>query len=431
MRALAVVVLVAACGRFGFAPDETVDANADADVDALVGTAHVDIHVAGVGAVNIGGTWCAGTCGVDLPLGPVALQIVPGDGQEVVADTSVCPLGCDVLRGDSVIDVTFAPAITANVVFITSIGPALPFGGLSGADAFCQQRAVAGGLSGTFIAMLSTTTVNLRDRLTGRGWVRRDGRTVFDLNSDVFLRQVNPIALDEFGNAKMGGIFPSATNDDGTVAPGTTCGDWTAMTGLTEVRQPGFSGAKYETGNNGPCDQLQALFCAEVGKNVPTVAAKWPFGRYAFLTSVAFDPALGIAAADALCGSQASAASLPGTYRALLADVGTTAASRFTSLAGPWRRTDGALITLGDISGPIDTPLNRAANGGPAGIARAWLGGYDANTVGTAASTCNGWTTNASGATGAFHFAYDTRAWAQNGNFGCPQGPVGLFCLQE
>jgi hypothetical protein len=74
-------------------------------------------------------------------------------------------------------------ATSANFVFVTSsahapieLGP-----DLGAADAICAARATEANLPGTYVAWLSTSTRQARDRLAGaRGWVRVDGRPVAD-----------------------------------------------------------------------------------------------------------------------------------------------------------------------------------------------------------------------------------------------------------
>ena len=57
-----------------------------------------------------------------------------------------------------------------------------------------------------------------------------------------------------------------------------------------------------------------------------------------------FLPPSGIAAADALCTSEATAAGLPGTYRAFLATKQASAMSRFDLGGAPWVRVDGVVL---------------------------------------------------------------------------------------
>lgn len=52
-------------------------------------------------------------------------------------------------------------------IFLTSTTTNGDLGGLAGADAICQARATAGGLTRTYKAILSTSTVNAIDRFSG------------------------------------------------------------------------------------------------------------------------------------------------------------------------------------------------------------------------------------------------------------------------
>ena len=75
------------------------------------------------------------------------------------------------------------------------------------------SAAQAAGLSGTFVALLSTSTVDAKSRLgTARGWVRTDGKPFADRQEDLFRSNCGsalyyPPRLDEFGNI----LPPNAT----------------------------------------------------------------------------------------------------------------------------------------------------------------------------------------------------------------------------
>src|SRR5690606_988458 len=113
-------------------------------------------------------------CGdLDLPAGAIACG----------ADQS-CPRGLECIEGicggpasggggDPDAGAADA-ALPTNIVFVTSTQHvAQDLGGLEGADRICADRAAAAGLPGTYVAWLSTRTVDARDRLAGaRGWVR-------------------------------------------------------------------------------------------------------------------------------------------------------------------------------------------------------------------------------------------------------------------
>ena len=88
-----------------------------------------------------------------------------------------------------------------NVAFATSATFTGALGGLAGADAACMQAAQQAGLVGTFVAWLSTTTVNAVDRLSGaRGWVRTDGLPIMDtITAGLAGQTFSPIDHDEHG----------------------------------------------------------------------------------------------------------------------------------------------------------------------------------------------------------------------------------------
>ncbi|HEY8267454.1 MAG TPA: hypothetical protein VIG34_02190 [Xanthobacteraceae bacterium] len=129
--------------------------------------------------------------------------------------------------------------------FITSVNPGkgADFGGLAGADAYCQQLAQAAGAGNrTWRAYLSATgtpPVHARDRI-GRGpWSNAKGvqiaASVEDLHKNPNINKET--ALDEKGQVvKGGGDTPNwhdiltGTQPDGTaftVAEDRTCGNWT------------------------------------------------------------------------------------------------------------------------------------------------------------------------------------------------------------
>src|SRR5690606_20216321 len=88
-----------------------------------------------------------------------------------------------------------------NIAFVTSTTYRGDFGGLEVADEICNELARNAGLSGSYIAWLSDTSVNARDRIgSARGWVRRDGRpfaaTVEDL---IGYSVLYPLLIDEKG----------------------------------------------------------------------------------------------------------------------------------------------------------------------------------------------------------------------------------------
>lgn len=125
--------------------------------------------------------------------------------------------------------------------FITSAGSGdgANLGGLDGADAICQNLAMAAGSEGmTWKAYLSAAGVNARDRIGAGPWHNAKGELIAN-NVDELHGDANPInketGLTEAGDPVAGrGDDPNqhdiltGSNADGTLAEGQTCSDWTS-----------------------------------------------------------------------------------------------------------------------------------------------------------------------------------------------------------
>lgn len=320
----------------------------------------------------------------------------------VVASASLA-LGCGRLRfddteglGDSGPVDPDALVPRANRVFAASGPLSGNLGGLEGADATCRSRAESAGLPGTFIAFLSTSTTDAIGRLSGsRGWERVDGKPVVDTIEDLMAeKQYYPIDLDEQGQPLT---FAVATGSHSTgLRDVANCTDWTSTTDSATFGSPtSSSGASIRFGYTS-CSVDMTVYCFETGHDVPI--APPPVitgGRVLFVTST--DWTFGsLSTADTLCNNEAGPAGLPGTYTALLATDGASAASRLTSLAGPWKRPDGRLVTSGPLGTlPLELPPDLYASGahftGDA-IRYVWMGAEGITTAGDVNSTCAGWT---------------------------------------
>lgn len=320
-------------------------------------------------------------------------------------------------------------------------------GGLAGADSICRARANAAGLPGNYVAWLSTSTVDAIDRLgNARGWVRPDGRMFVDSKADLAGGVIiAPPRLDEFGVDTAGNYLwaHTATTVDGTLA--TNSGTCAAFTSTTDPNNNNITGGLPEAGSqmftnfgSTSCSQARAIYCFGVDQ-VRSLTPPQDTGRMAFVTQGRFSSGGGIAAADTMCNTEASQAGLPGNYRALLADVGATAQSRFDTNGTPWVRPDGPAImptAAALFSGaPFDVALNVGANGQTHyGNSGRWSGGPTVTTVGTDATTCNGWTastassTGGGGRTGATDLFY---MFGVDSNVRCDATWMKLACLQQ
>jgi hypothetical protein len=125
--------------------------------------------------------------------------------------------------------------------FVTSANPGSggDLGGLEGADAHCAALAEAAGVSGaTWVAYLSTSTVDARDRIGSGPWVNAAGVVIAEDVAGLHGEANNitkATALDETGATVNGrGDEPNRHDiltgslTDGTLAEGMTCADWTS-----------------------------------------------------------------------------------------------------------------------------------------------------------------------------------------------------------
>ena len=137
-----------------------------------------------------------------------------------------------------------APAIaqdsTTMTFFVTSVGvgDGANLGGLDGADAHCMKLAEAAGSTGkTWKAYLSAEGVNAKDRIGAGPWQNFKGDVIATDVANLHSadnKLTKATALSETGTEIKGrGDEPNqhdvltGSNEDGTLAAGQTCGDWT------------------------------------------------------------------------------------------------------------------------------------------------------------------------------------------------------------
>jgi hypothetical protein len=312
-------------------------------------------------------------------------------------------------------------------------------GGLAGGDAKCNALAQAAQLPGTFVAWLSTATMDARARLgAARGWIRPDGRPFVDTVSSLAGGAIfYPPRIDERGLDLIHetvilvatGTDPSGTSDTANA------GDWTStadaclrgfLTGTTE---------QWTRASTDGADLPSRLYCFGTNQQRALTVPKTT-GRIAFLSKTLFVPS-GMPAADALCQKDAIDNGLPGSYRALLATQTSSAASRFDLTGFPWVRIDGVpwVLKASDLAdGNLLTALNVNAAGDYQTGIRAWTGAADVATPAAVPSqNCDDWRSQSqTGRLGAeemsdSHFFF----WdVISENKSCTVGRA-LYCLQE
>ncbi|MFL5307855.1 MAG: hypothetical protein ACJ8F1_21730 [Polyangia bacterium] len=349
------------------------------------------------------------------------------------------------LNADTSVVATYRP--NANLMFVTATQLVMPFGNSAAtsqtnADAFCNARATAASLPGTYVAWLSTSTRSAMSKLgTANGWVRTDGRPFANTKADLAAGKIfYPPLYSESGADTLSAFYSAAT---GTAADGTatanTCADWTSTSGATAGGGEPSRGTKYWTDFFArTCNAAYVLYCFETAFN--TVVKPPPVsGRYAFVSKGTVQPAAGHSRAtfDALCQSEATTAALPGTYLALVATTQSTAIARFTTSAGslPWFRPDGVQLVTAAAGLLGDRPellaaFDVMADGTYVVDSWPWTGALQTDQVGTLATTCNDWSsTVGSGDGGTTAGAYDWYNEFQE-SLTCV-GSQPVFCLQQ
>ncbi|MBK9030190.1 MAG: InlB B-repeat-containing protein [Myxococcales bacterium] len=418
----------------------------------------VTAAVAGAGTGTVtsspSGISCPGTCARPTDYAStITLTATPSAGGHTFNGWSGA--GCTG-TGPCVITVTGAVTATAtfgpppNFAFVTSTTRTGNLGGLAGADAICQAAATAVNLAGTYRAWLSTSTVNASSRLApASGWVRVDGKpfvnTVADLTSG---RIFYPLVINERGGNIVGSTVWTGTSSSGVLS-GTACTNWTDGTTAGLSASIGFNeyGTSGWTQNGGgACTGSQHLYCFGVDRTATVAPPPATAVRRAFVSSAAWLPNGGLAGADVLCASEASAAGLTGSFRALLATTGASAASRFSTAGNPWARVDDVVLAPtaagflgGAAAGPPtfwDAALNVTAARGY-GFDRTWAGAATVQTAGTGTS-CTGWSTVANTVFGAVGLAASTRTATAFANYTtsggittCDNAAHKIMCLQQ
>jgi hypothetical protein len=331
-----------------------------------------------------------------------------------------------------------------NVMFVTSTTFTGNLGGLAGADVQCNARAKAAALSGTFVAFLSTSAVTAGSRLgSAQGWVRTDGRPFANTVADLLAgNTLYPPVLDELGHLQIDIVATGTTF--GNVAA-RSCNDWTSTSATSAKFDGGWtslSNISFYDGASTDCATPFRIYCFETSRLAIVNAVAPAPHRTAFLSKTLFSSGAGVAAADAVCASDAASVGLPGTFAALLPTAGASAISRFSLMGAPWARLDGVLVA--DTAAQIVTSpgahidvVSDGTHAGPYDAANAtgWIGADRIDTPSPAASTCADWTST-SGMGKAFRLANSAFAWPtaaggwSNTTASC-SGSLHLFCLEQ
>ena len=400
------LVLIAGCGRFGF-----TDSSSRPDADD--GIARITVERGGTMGGTIMGTdlfqCSASSCTLEVPRGTaVWLRAVPTADAWFAGWSGPCGgnFTCELAAtGDVTVGAEFAPL--PNRGFVTSTTTNGSFGGLAAGDAICTARANAAGLSGTFIAYLSSSTTDAASRLAAsRGWVRVDGApvadapTAFSNGSIVF-----PPRLNEYGDDV--GTLSVYTGTSLGAKTANRCLDWTsALATDNATLTRAHYAANMVNGSTGNCGQSAALLCVEIGRNVPVAIHPDPQAQLAFTSRTLWTPGNGRSSADAVCAADAVNAGLAGTFLAGLATTTESIESRFPP-GRIYRRGDGVrlLRTAGIFStDSLDVPPELDARGSHV-TTDYWTGTLRWASPAQATQNCSDWSISSTVITGDLLYA--------------------------
>lgn len=164
---------------------------------------------------------------------------------------------------------TATPTLPIKRVFTTSTWYDGNLGGIAGADAKCAARAAAAGLGGTWVAWVSTLTVNARDRIPNAEYRDLLGNVIANNRGDL---------LDGSLDIGMGvtelGVYSAQLVWTGTTYLGVydtargACTDWTMNASFQsgEVGSTGVIGTPWTNARPNPaesCNRLNPLYCFE------------------------------------------------------------------------------------------------------------------------------------------------------------------------
>jgi len=220
------------------------------------GSAYADCTLSGTAVCN--GSACAGE---NRPEGHLqynsnyqVLQVCQNDAWQALG-----PFGCP--AGDG--------CTPDHIIFVTSNTYSGNLGGLSGADAKCQALADVADLSGTYVAVLSDSTTNAKDRFTVTAPIKNtNGDTVADNAADLWDGGLNTaVGFDETGAPLSESVWTNTTFSGNLVSgiPEAVCENWTTTAEPSGPVVFGFSNQQDDrwvhTSDQLSCSNARALYC--------------------------------------------------------------------------------------------------------------------------------------------------------------------------
>jgi hypothetical protein len=322
----------------------------------------------------------------------------------------------------------------ANVAFVTSSVTNGNLGGREGGDAICNQLAAAASLDGQYLAWLSTSTGSAIDRLRGSAAGFEPMACLSSTRSTILPDGMfYPLRIDQLGRDVGELSVLTATSGNGILGPpfSPPCADFTNLsTAVVDGGRTTAVGLLWSTFSQANCTVQRPIYCFGVGREV-ALRPEPDVGRVAFI-STAFVPAGGRTGVDQICQTDANRLGLSGSFKAVLTTSTASAASQFDLTGPPWSGLDGTRIASTAqaffAAAQWDTVPKAEF---PYGNSGTWVGGTSLTVPGTAANTCNNWTST----TGNVDAGASGLTTVQQFFYGYGQNPcsssMSVVCLQQ
>lgn len=339
----------------------------------------------------------------------------------------------------------------ARTVFVTSSTyTGVSFGGVGGADHFCNSLAAAASLAGEYRAWISDgnanndpesrlfhETVSYRlpagnlSSVIANNWNDLVGLGYINLAINRNESNVAVAAVNVWTNTNADGTMSSATNH---------CTEWRANTTPSTVGNTNTTGTGWTNNGSGTnCSTNNyRLYCFQQPDETPGTAGvdyKRVFVTSATYTGVGV---AGVAGADAKCAARATAAGLSGTYKAWIADstAASAPATRFTQPTIPYRMVNATARKVADnwtdlTNGNLDTGIVYNESGAFVNNAAIWTNVQSNGTQHSSTAHCSNWSANTSvptiGYTGNI-----SEGWTNSGaGVNCSTNNNRLLCFEQ
>lgn len=323
-----------------------------------------------------------------------------------------------------------------NRVFVTSAAY-LPtqLGGLAGADVKCNDLAAQAGLEGSFVAWLSSSQVDAKDRLANAsGWLNTRDYPFADQQAELLTQGhvYYPILYDEAGLQVTGKVATGTTAAG--VAATQNCSDWsTNAADAALVRGELSAGSVLWTADDdgSSCSEPYHLYCFQIDHHAQLYPTPTQ-GRTVFVSSQPFElgPS-GRSGADALCAEDASQEGYQGQYVALLGTSSESALARLVTPSRPWVRPDGMVLASSSatITGQLAVAITEQADGAHIGGALVFGSDSLADPVDL---NCEDWTNAAASVPAVIQgkTGYTDERWYAAQTGACSE-PARVLCVEK